>query len=203
MDLFLYDLKIVGPERHEEMTGRPNGPILQNLRWLAKRCPGKVTVRVPVVPLYTDFPGNLEGIAALVSDLGLPPPGVGTFPCVGRGQAPRLRPPPLRPRQPRPSGPREPAHPGPGVFAHPIWPAPSQAIDRRKGGSRRTGAAEPVMGGKTFAAGRCGHQRDDAPLLRLQQRAQDSPRLRRRGFLSSRPSRAVRRTRSGNVWTKV
>lgn len=72
VDLFLFDLKILDPERHEETTGRTNGLILQNLQWLAKRCPDKVTVRVPVVPLYTDFPGNLEAIAAWVSGLGLP-----------------------------------------------------------------------------------------------------------------------------------
>lgn len=72
VDLFLYDLKILDPERHEEITGCPNHPILRNLRWLAEHSPGKVTVRVPVVPNYTDFAENLEGIAALVSGLGLP-----------------------------------------------------------------------------------------------------------------------------------
>lgn len=72
VDLFLYDLKILDHDLHEEIMGCPNGPILENLRWLAKHCPDKVTVRVPVVPLYTDFPGNLEGIAALLSGLDLP-----------------------------------------------------------------------------------------------------------------------------------
>lgn len=71
VDLFLFDLKILDPGRHEEMTGAPNGMILENLRALAARRPEGVTVRVPLVPGCTDGEDNLQAIGAFLRSLGI------------------------------------------------------------------------------------------------------------------------------------
>jgi len=56
-DLFLYDLKLIDPERHEQWTGMDNRAILENVRALAEA--GKrIVVRVPLVPEVND--GDLE-----------------------------------------------------------------------------------------------------------------------------------------------
>jgi len=71
VDLFLYDVKAVDPERHRVLTGCGNERVLANLRALATKCPGKVTVRVPLVPGLTDDAANLDAIGRLLADLGL------------------------------------------------------------------------------------------------------------------------------------
>ncbi len=71
VDLFLYDVKLVDCGRHERLTGIGNRLVLENLRSLARQAPGKVRVRVPLVPGCTDDAANLEGIAALVRSLGI------------------------------------------------------------------------------------------------------------------------------------
>ena len=48
-DLFLYDLKVLDPARHEELTGVRNELILENLEKLLA-AGADVVVRVPVVP---------------------------------------------------------------------------------------------------------------------------------------------------------
>lgn len=53
VDLFLYDLKLIDPERHRTQAGVPNERILKNLRRLSRS--GKpVTIRMPVVPGHND-----------------------------------------------------------------------------------------------------------------------------------------------------
>jgi pyruvate formate lyase activating enzyme len=71
VDLFLYDLKIVDPERHRQWTGRSNELILGNLRLLADRRADKVVVRVPLIPEATDSEENLSAVAALCRSLDL------------------------------------------------------------------------------------------------------------------------------------
>jgi pyruvate formate lyase activating enzyme len=71
VDLFLFDLKIVDRERHERMTGAPNGTILENLRALAAKRPDGITVRVPLVPGCTDDSDNLEAIGAFLRSLAI------------------------------------------------------------------------------------------------------------------------------------
>jgi pyruvate formate lyase activating enzyme len=78
-DLFLYDLKQMDPARHRELTGVPNRLILDNLRRLASRpqeqhggdAPYQIVVRVPCIPGLTDTEGNIQAIAAFVSELGI------------------------------------------------------------------------------------------------------------------------------------
>jgi pyruvate formate lyase activating enzyme len=70
--LFLFDVKVMDPERHARYTGNSNGVILQNLRALAGRARSRITVRVPLVPGCTDSQENVAAIAGLVSELALP-----------------------------------------------------------------------------------------------------------------------------------
>jgi pyruvate formate lyase activating enzyme len=72
VDLFLYDLKIMDPARHERLTGVSNAVILENLHALAAKAPHRLAVRVPLVPGCTDDPPNLAAIAAFVDSLGIP-----------------------------------------------------------------------------------------------------------------------------------
>ncbi|MFP4309294.1 MAG: radical SAM protein, partial [Desulfococcaceae bacterium] len=68
VDLFLFDLKAIDPELHRRLTGVPNLRILENLRTLDRgRRP--TMVRFPLIPNFTDAPGNMEAIADLVSQL--------------------------------------------------------------------------------------------------------------------------------------
>lgn len=64
-DLFLYDLKIMDPERHRMYTGRGNEQIIQNLQYLcAHNAP--VILRIPLIPGYTDSEDNLHRIGQFV-----------------------------------------------------------------------------------------------------------------------------------------
>jgi pyruvate formate lyase activating enzyme len=67
-DLFLYDVKVVDDERHKRLTGVSNHRIMENLRHLASAGTA-LTVRVPLIPGVNDDDGNLDGLAALLSEL--------------------------------------------------------------------------------------------------------------------------------------
>jgi pyruvate formate lyase activating enzyme len=69
VDLFLFDFKVVDSARHRKLTGVDNGVILDNLRFLADRAPGKIVLRLPVVPGLTDDEDNIEVIAAIAAEL--------------------------------------------------------------------------------------------------------------------------------------
>lgn len=69
--LFLFDVKAMDPRLHERCTGASNELILKNLRALAERDASKITVRVPLVPGYTDAEENLSAIASLTAELGI------------------------------------------------------------------------------------------------------------------------------------
>ena len=71
VDLFLYDIKVADSARHERLTGVPNSLVHENLRTLAARAPGKIALRVPIVPGRTDDEQNLEAIAALARSVGI------------------------------------------------------------------------------------------------------------------------------------
>ncbi len=70
-DLFLYDIKAMDPKRHERLTGKSNSLILENLRTLASKAPGKLAVRIPVVPTCTDDEADLEAVADFLCSLGI------------------------------------------------------------------------------------------------------------------------------------
>jgi pyruvate formate lyase activating enzyme len=66
--LFLFDLKAVDPELHRRLTGVGNRRILENLRTL-DRMRRLAMIRFPLIPGFTDAPGNMEAIADFVSQL--------------------------------------------------------------------------------------------------------------------------------------
>jgi len=67
-DLFLYDLKVLNPERHLRFTGVPLAPIIRNLRALDD-AGSQVWIRIPLVPGYNDDAANLEAVGRLVGGL--------------------------------------------------------------------------------------------------------------------------------------
>ena len=67
-DLFLYDLKHMDGGAHAELTGAPNGRILENLAALAA-AHDEIWVRVPVVPGLNDAPANVTRTAAFAASL--------------------------------------------------------------------------------------------------------------------------------------
>jgi len=68
--LFLYDLKILDPEKHKKFTGVSNDSIIANLEALAERR-RRVVVRYPIIPYINDDGGNVRQMVALLSRLRL------------------------------------------------------------------------------------------------------------------------------------
>jgi pyruvate formate lyase activating enzyme len=72
-DLFLFDLKLMDPDRHLEFTGVGNDLILDNLRMLAGMGLD-IQIRIPVIPDVTDSIKNVEMVGEFVASLPHPPP---------------------------------------------------------------------------------------------------------------------------------
>lgn len=66
VDLVYQDLKHADPERHRELTGRDNAPILNNLE-LLKSSGKPFVIRIPVIPGCNGDMDNMEACAGLVS----------------------------------------------------------------------------------------------------------------------------------------
>lgn len=67
-DLVMYDVKVMDPEKHKLFTGVSNELILDNLGKLSKTgIP--FSIRIPIVPGYTDQLENIENIGYLVKDM--------------------------------------------------------------------------------------------------------------------------------------
>ncbi|MEM2910132.1 MAG: glycyl-radical enzyme activating protein [Nitrososphaerota archaeon] len=70
VDLFLYDLKLLGDEEHKKYTGVSNELIKKNLATLVEKGRGSsVILRFPVIPRITDTEKNLNELLVLVSKL--------------------------------------------------------------------------------------------------------------------------------------
>jgi pyruvate formate lyase activating enzyme len=74
VDLVLWDLKELDPERHLGFTGAPVDPIIENLRRTATLMaagsgPGAVWIRSPIVPGATDREEGVEAIGRLLASL--------------------------------------------------------------------------------------------------------------------------------------
>jgi len=67
-DLFLYDLKMMNPERHQKYTGVRNEKILENLQMLAKTG-ADITIRIPLIKNINDDNENIERTAAFIASL--------------------------------------------------------------------------------------------------------------------------------------
>jgi pyruvate formate lyase activating enzyme len=70
VDLFLYDLKLLDPVKHQKYAGVSNDSILENLEALARR-KKSIVVRFPVIPGINDGAEDICLMAAFLSDLGL------------------------------------------------------------------------------------------------------------------------------------
>lgn len=66
--LFLYDLKVLDPDRHLRFTGVPLEPILRNIRALDE-AGTPIWVRIPLVPGYNDDRDNLAATGSFVASL--------------------------------------------------------------------------------------------------------------------------------------
>lgn len=89
VDLFLYDVKVMDRERHQQSTGVDNGRILQNLEALARE-QRAVIVRVPVIPGLNDDPANLDAMCAFLFPLGLHRIDLLPYHRIGSGKYDRL-----------------------------------------------------------------------------------------------------------------
>jgi pyruvate formate lyase activating enzyme len=67
-DLFLYDIKAVGPELHRRFTGAGNARIQENLKRLADHG-ARVWVRVPYIPGFNDSEEEIAAIAAFLRNI--------------------------------------------------------------------------------------------------------------------------------------
>ncbi|MHA1695064.1 MAG: glycyl-radical enzyme activating protein [Candidatus Helarchaeota archaeon] len=69
VDLFLYDIKEIDPEKHKKYTGVPNKLILENAIWIIKKLDSlgkKMWIRTPVIPNYTATEENIRGIGEFI-----------------------------------------------------------------------------------------------------------------------------------------
>lgn len=62
-DLFLCDFKIPDPEKHRAYTGQDNRLILQNFHALTQRAPGRVLLRIPLIPGVNDSEAEMLAFA--------------------------------------------------------------------------------------------------------------------------------------------
>jgi len=67
-DLFLFDLKIMDPDKHRFYTGVDNKNILDNLRWITDQGYAAI-VRIPIIPGVNDNESNTEALAAFLFSL--------------------------------------------------------------------------------------------------------------------------------------
>jgi len=68
VDLFLYDLKVLDDQRHQQYTGVSNRLILDNLQRLAASG-STIFVRIPLIPGINDDVENMQGSAKLLASL--------------------------------------------------------------------------------------------------------------------------------------
>jgi pyruvate formate lyase activating enzyme len=69
VDLWLVDLKLVDPERHERYTGASNLRILDNLQRLAALPRAELWIRIPLIDGVNTDTENLEGTVTLIEKL--------------------------------------------------------------------------------------------------------------------------------------
>lgn len=68
VDHFLMDIKHVDSAKHEAFTGRPNGKILENARYIAENA-NHLIIRVPVVPSFNASVEEIKDIARFADSL--------------------------------------------------------------------------------------------------------------------------------------
>ena len=68
-DWVFADCKLADPEKHRRYTGQDNRRILANLARLAEAAPGRVTVRIPLIPGVNDTDEDIAGFARVLAPL--------------------------------------------------------------------------------------------------------------------------------------
>jgi pyruvate formate lyase activating enzyme len=71
IDLFLYDIKFDSEERHIRFTGVSNRLIKENLQTLVRKCPEKISVRVPLIPGANDETDEQQAIDRFLAQMGV------------------------------------------------------------------------------------------------------------------------------------
>jgi pyruvate formate lyase activating enzyme len=85
IDLVLFDLKLMDPDKHYAATGRRNDRILSNARFLAGS--GKaVRFRMPLIPGINDDADNLKQLADFLIMIGQPSIEIMPYHQFGRGK---------------------------------------------------------------------------------------------------------------------
>ncbi|MBU4262944.1 MAG: glycyl-radical enzyme activating protein [Proteobacteria bacterium] len=69
LDLVLFDVKIVDPQKHRQIIGVDNGVILTNLQRLLAARPDDVIPRIPLIPGFTADKENISHLAELFKQL--------------------------------------------------------------------------------------------------------------------------------------
>ena len=67
-DLFLYDLKIMDPTRHQQHTGQNNALILKNLQYLSGSG-AKINLRIPLIEGINSAPEDINAILRFIKPL--------------------------------------------------------------------------------------------------------------------------------------
>ena len=67
-NLFLFDYKVTGENRHLALTGASSESILENLHWLHDQG-AQIVLRCPIIPQVNDDSDHLGAIAGLKRDL--------------------------------------------------------------------------------------------------------------------------------------
>lgn len=65
VDLFLYDVKVMDPDKHKAVTGSDNKRCLDNLKKLTQKG-ANINIRVPVIPGVNDTEGEMQEIVELI-----------------------------------------------------------------------------------------------------------------------------------------
>ncbi|MHA1301217.1 MAG: glycyl-radical enzyme activating protein [Candidatus Helarchaeota archaeon] len=74
VDLYLYDIKEIDPQKHKDFTGMDNKLILENLKWLVGVINNihnvntniQIWIRTPIIPDYTATEENIRGIGNFI-----------------------------------------------------------------------------------------------------------------------------------------
>jgi len=70
IDLIFFDQKLLDEDRHRKFTGRDNGLILENFKYLARNASVPVVPRIPLIPGITATRENLADIAGFLKKTG-------------------------------------------------------------------------------------------------------------------------------------
>ncbi len=70
LNTLMYDLKVIDPEKHRQVTGQSNKLILENLEMVAAEFPGlPIRVRTPIIPGINDSPEEVRRIMDFIRDM--------------------------------------------------------------------------------------------------------------------------------------